>query len=150
MALVERGHRVIDPAMALAVEILGAQKVGDFDDGVGVDHQRTQDSALGFDIGGYTFERYCCRCFAIAILHGIVHANLLSCLSNASLERLQCPSLTPLIQKALVPVWISWLQAVDKVQGRKNGEATCVASPSFNDRVWKGRRVLVAQQAVQV
>ena len=36
---VERIHGFIEPGVALAEEIFGAQKVGNFDDRIGIDHQ---------------------------------------------------------------------------------------------------------------
>jgi hypothetical protein len=46
---------LVDPLVALAVEVLGAQEVGHLDDGVGVDQQRAKDGAFRLDAGGDGF-----------------------------------------------------------------------------------------------
>jgi hypothetical protein len=56
-AVVERHHRLVEPGVALAVEILGAQEAGDLDDRVGVDQQRPQHGALRLQVGGDAFGR---------------------------------------------------------------------------------------------
>ena len=57
VALVQGQHRLVEPGVALAEEILGAQKVGDLDDRVRVDQQRAEHGALGFKIGGNSLDR---------------------------------------------------------------------------------------------
>ncbi len=57
VTFVQGHHRLVEPGVALAEEVLGAQKIGDLDDRIRVNQQRTQHSTLGFKIGGNSLDR---------------------------------------------------------------------------------------------
>ncbi len=82
--LVEQQHGLVDPGVALPEKVLGAQEVGDLDDGVRVDEQRAQHRLLGLHVGRRRLQRSLAHrrslsAIAKACIQAIVHHIIVHC-----------------------------------------------------------------------
>lgn len=60
MLVEEFEHHLIDEAVAIVIEVFGTEDIGNFNDGVFVEQQRSQNTTLGFEAVGWDVAGWRC------------------------------------------------------------------------------------------